>query len=132
MMAADSQETRDTGLIVGRGVRKLRRIKDSLVACQGSDQDIALFEHWYSGPRSQSDKPDLDEDFGALVLCDGRIYKYHDKCVPIEVFEEYAAMGSGDEIAMGAMAAGADPERAVEIACELNIYTGPPVVVERL
>lgn len=30
------------------------------------------------------------------------------------------------------MAAGASPERAVEIACELNIYTGLPVLVERL
>ncbi len=134
-MAADSQATRDSGLIVSYSDRKVRRIGGDIVACQGAEDQIAVFEEWYEDGRDPKQAPaeDLQENFAALVLtAGGRLFKWFRLCVPVEVHEPFIAIGAGDEIAMGAMAAGATPERAVEIACRLNMYTGPPVVVERL
>lgn len=37
------------------------------------------------------------------------------------------AWGAGAEIAIGAMDAGASPERALEIACRRSVHTGGPV-----
>lgn len=39
------------------------------------------------------------------------------------------ASGSGTAFAMGAMLAGASARRAVEIACQLDLYCGPPITV---
>ncbi len=44
-----------------------------------------------------------------------------------EVQMPFIAVGSGREVAMGAMAAGADAKRAAEIACELVTSCRPPV-----
>lgn len=38
--------------------------------------------------------------------------------------DERASWGTGKELALGAMAAGADAKKAVEIACEYNLYCG--------
>lgn len=39
------------------------------------------------------------------------------------------ALGSGSDVALGALAAGASPRRAVEIACRFDLHCGPPVRV---
>jgi hypothetical protein len=41
-------------------------------------------------------------------------------------------MGSGGTIAMGAFLAGADPKRAVEIACMVDNLSGGKVYVHKL
>lgn len=51
-------------------------------------------------------------------------------CAGIEA--EFHADGSGREFALGAMAAGADPVRACQIACELDLTCRGPVDVMRL
>jgi len=48
---------------------------------------------------------------------------------PVEA--EYVAIGSGNQYALGAMAMGAGPERAVEIASELDVWSGGGVTVLR-
>jgi hypothetical protein len=44
----------------------------------------------------------------------------------------YGAVGSGRWVALGAMDAGASARRAVEVACERDVYCGLPVCVVRL
>jgi ATP-dependent protease HslVU (ClpYQ) peptidase subunit len=133
MMAADSLVAREEGLIVDTAT-KVKRINGDLVACQGWDDDCVEFERWYEAGCDPESVPELErEEFGALVLTsEGRIFKYFSKCIPSEVNAPYIAMGMGDELAIGAMAAGASPELAVQIACKHNAFTGPPVVVEKL
>ncbi len=132
-MAADSQGTRESGLIVSRNDRKVRRLAGDIVSCAGNEDQCLEFEAWYEAGRDMAGKPDLEKDFGALVLtADGKLFKFYERGTPVEVFDDFIALGSGDEIAMGAMAVGATPEEAVEAACRLNMYTGSPVVVERL
>ena len=45
---------------------------------------------------------------------------------------DYHIEGCGEEIAAGALEAGATAEEAVGIACRLHAYCGGPVQVERL
>lgn len=42
------------------------------------------------------------------------------------------AIGSGREMALAAMAAGADPQKAVEIAIDLDVYSGGSIDVLRI
>lgn len=43
--------------------------------------------------------------------------------------DERTSWGSGKELALGAMAAGADAKKAAEIACEYDLYCGGGVDV---
>lgn len=48
------------------------------------------------------------------------------------VNQEFAAIGTGGPIAIGALARGATAEQAVRIACKWNVYCRPPVHTLRL
>lgn len=65
-----------------------------------------------------------DKDLGGLVLRPGgRIEVYY--CpIPDVVFDEYAAMGSGEVPCLAALHAGASLRRAVEIACQVATGCG--------
>lgn len=126
-MAADS-------LITGSGVvfsavRKIERVGEAIVACAGAQEDDALFLEWFV---REDSKPELAEGFEAFVLNSDGLYLYEPKLAPWKVEAPFACIGSGWQIATGAMAAGATPKEAVEIACQYHTETGPPVVVEEL
>ncbi len=130
-MAGDSQST--VGSTKSHTPRpKVQRINGDLVAAVGSTDIIPRFFEWYKKGRPKDDKPDLGDTFEAVVLTPQRLFQYYNRLEPIRIIEDFYAIGQGSEIALEAMAAGASPERAVEIACELNIYTGLPVLVEHL
>ena len=130
-MAADSQST--ASATKSRTPRsKVQRINGHLVAAVGRTDEIPAFLEWYEKGCPEDDEPEVGESFEALALTPEGLFQYYNRLDPVEVVEDFWAIGQGSDIALGAMAAGASPERAVEIACELNIYTGPPVVVERL
>lgn len=62
------------------------------------------------------DKPELDDDFEALILQpDGKVYWIGKRLEPLEYFAPMT-IGSGSGLALGAMLAGKSPEEAVEIA----------------
>lgn len=46
-----------------------------------------------------------------------------------QIKQKFAAIGSGAELARGAMAFGANAEQAIWVACEYDIYCRPPVHV---
>lgn len=115
-------------------VRKVLRFGQpvQIVAHAGSRADQRPFLNWLIAGEPEDDKPELSEGFGALVLRKSGIFAYNAFLESMPVDSDCAAMGSGYEIALGAMHAGATPREAVKIACDLNVYTGPPVVVESL
>lgn len=61
-----------------------------------------------------------------------RFIEFHsEKMIPVDFVAEFYAEGSGQSLAMGAMAAGASAARAVEIAAQYDLATrGPFVLVE--
>jgi ATP-dependent protease HslVU (ClpYQ) peptidase subunit len=50
----------------------------------------------------------------------------------LEIVEPFCAVGSGGELALAAMAAGASAGDAVRIACKYDAYSGEPVHEHRL
>lgn len=65
---------------------------------------------------------------GMVVLQDGRCYILEDRLVPME--QEYpAALGSGTDYAMAAMALGKTAIEAVKVACDLDVYSGGELMV---
>lgn len=137
MVAADSQGTREDGLIVSMREQKVKVLGPDrdIVACQGREDEITEFEEWWDQGRPVDETPDLgsDDGFAAIVLTrEGKLFKVYERCTPVEVPDDFIALGSGDAVAMGAMAAGKTPEEAIEIACRLNMYTGGPISVETL
>jgi hypothetical protein len=61
-------------------------------------------------------------DGGLFLADDGLYFSGPIKC-------EVYAIGSGAEYAMGAMAMGASPAQAIEVASRLDQHTGGPVII---
>lgn len=102
---------------------KIVRINADIIGCAGTCKDIEKFYQWY-GNRSRP-KPHLSS-MDALVVVKGQCYYYDEDLERISVCAPYA-IGSGKEAALGAMKAGASSQKAVEIAREIDLYTGGPV-----
>jgi ATP-dependent HslUV protease subunit HslV len=121
----------DTGFVHGYisfgGARnKLYRVGGSLFGGAGNSSDCTAFRRW---KEDGADKPSkFDDDVSILEIPqDGRVFIWDKALVPYEIRAPFFAVGSGAEIALGAMAAGASAERAVEIACEFASGSLGPV-----
>lgn len=127
-MAADSLVT-SGGERVGFTV-KVQKTRDGTVfgSC-GPSVDCSLFADWMHG---DIEKPELSDDFSALVLePDGQLRYFCKKLHPVE-FVVPQAIGSGADFAIGAMLAGMTPEEAVAIAMERDTCSGGMVHSEHL
>jgi ATP-dependent protease HslVU (ClpYQ) peptidase subunit len=109
---------------------KIVRVRNELIGMTGLREGSILFVEWYKGDRKQ--RPEFKIDFSVLILNEKGIFLYHEHFVCIKVKHVFYALGTGAEVALGAMHAGASPKEAVEIACKVNIKTGPPVQVYNL
>lgn len=125
-MAADSLSTSDGAK--SKAIKIFRVGKEIIGIAGDLDAGIA-FVDWY---RNQSaPKPDID-NFSALVLSKDGITQYENRLVPIPIFEQFAAIGSGQDAALAAMHAGKSPREAVAIACKVRSDCGTPVKVMKL
>lgn len=134
-MAADSRTANEDGLIISDETQKIVRIGGDIIGCEGDDDYITEFLTWYDGDFSPQGRPEGIEhnQFAAVVLtAGGQLIKYFARCYPLVHSGPWLTLGSGQDIATGALAMGATPKQAVEIACRYNVWTGGPVVVERL
>ena len=108
---------------------KIRRIGDALVGFAGNTiltnamfSWIEIGENPDKFPEAQRDKDNFTA--GMKITLDGQIYLYENAPIPWLNERKIWAIGSGAEIAIGAMAAGASAEDAVKIACEWCYLTG--------
>lgn len=115
-MAADKQTS--GGYIEG-GVTKVRKINGSVYAATGVMEDMQEFFAWIE---NGGDKPKLG-DFEALEAKGRNCWWYGEKLVRCKTTLP-AAAGSGARFAMGAMMAGADAKKAVDISAKLDPHTG--------
>jgi len=125
-LAADRQCTR--GNLIGN-VTKIERVGASIVANAGDFVYGNMLMHWFRQGAVFDDwpKPMDDETHGALLaVTPGGILHYCGVPVPavFRDLSQHFADGSGRDIAHGAMAAGADARRAVQIACDLDAFCG--------
>jgi ATP-dependent protease HslVU (ClpYQ) peptidase subunit len=83
---------------------------------------------WFTNGAKEDDFPEIqkDEDNGMLMVVTpaGKIQFYEKSYLPVEYENDFAAMGSGRDWALGAMACGKSAIEAVDIACQFDIYSG--------
>ncbi len=127
VMAADSKAC---GNFVTATV-KLYKVGKQLVGFAGTLEQALVFIDWLSDPKQR--KPDLasEQDWCALVLSDRGLEEWGASLRPMQVYDNFYAIGSGAALAMGAMEAGASAKKAVEIACKRDPYCGLPVLWKR-
>lgn len=129
VMASDSlivHGTRYTGT-----VKKVTKTKDGwLAGGAGQVSDVNQFLEW--AETRDPETPPLEALNALLVSPKGVVYCVENDLAPYEVKAEFFSEGSGDQIAMGAMAMGASAEEAVKIAIKYNIGCGGKIQVVKL
>ena len=101
------------------------------IGCAGSAGYFQPFVDWVRG-KGEKPAPDKDDGFDALVVRpDGSVEAYDRLMVALPIEAPFHAIGSGKELARGAMAAGATAEEAVKIACLFDTGSCEPVTVVR-
>lgn len=130
VMAADS---RVSGGGIHRGVvDKIIVLDDgSLLGCcgpAGVDVMVAMWLEQGAPPSNMPRVPDGTDFHAILVRPSGDVKVISPSLIIQRLVAQFVATGSGNEIALGAMAMGASAIRAVEIACELDVHSGPPVI----
>lgn len=122
-MAADK---RISGAAIFKS-QKIFRVNGSLIGFAGNVEQALRFIEWRRSPEQRpqfSDGP----SFEALELTpDGALIWWGAEMVGVEVQDEYYAIGSGAQIALGAMAMGATLKEAIQIAARWDTATGKEV-----
>lgn len=127
-MSGDGLSRDRGGLVCSFSVRKVRRLPDGrIMGVAGNPFDINNLEKWLTEGGEFPELQDTDS-FDLLVLePNGDVYCYakhgrrSKELLPI-------AIGSGTDLAVGAMEAGASPEQAVRIACARHTECGGEIV----
>ena len=107
--------------------------KGHVLATAGHDTAGMSFVEWYTDPKLEKPKIQFEDEFFLIAIFtpDGAFYA-DDHCVLIPFQKGPYAIGSGGDIALGAMSMGASPAKAVRIACRYNAFCGLPIQTMKL
>lgn len=135
VMAADTRAYSATRFPVGQKV-KIKRLDDgTLIGCSSvvPGQGEAVI-NWYAAGADPTAPPIVESKTSLLAIKpNGEVFFANDSWfISGPLTGEFFAIGSGNEYALGAMAMGASAERAIEIACDLDVWSAKPVMVLRL
>lgn len=118
---------------------KIFRLADgSVCAATGAHAAATIMRQWYEDGADLSKYPECQkttDDWARLVVArpDGAVWWYEGLPAALRCESVPAAFGSGRDFAMGAMLAGADARRAVEITnlvsvdCGLGVDSAEPI-----
>ena len=133
IIAADKQASRN-GLV--RSTTKLTKTIfekphgrgeiEYIAGFSGTEQTGLIMLSWFENGARKEDFPETQRDkntegnyWSEFIAVNKDGLKYYTLWhVPLHISEKLFAIGTGDELALGAMAAGASAIKAVEIACE--------------
>jgi ATP-dependent protease HslVU (ClpYQ) peptidase subunit len=133
IIASDSQATQ--GIVKSR-IRKMWKLSKGILAVAGDyNQGMSLLT-WMVASLASPDgeepgPPDLSET-GAFFLTKKGLYMYDQSPMPILIEEPFYAIGSGQELALGAMTMGASAKEAVKVASKWDVNTGGRIVTMSL
>lgn len=130
-LAADSQCT--TGGLKCRAVKIVKSPSGFLAAGTGDLNSILPWLRWVRRGLRPEEQPESLNSKSTIVIVDprGRAHTFEGAAVRTPLLEKFWAFGSGAELALGAMAMGADARTAVKVACKFDVYTSGRVVVLR-
>lgn len=134
VLAVDRQSTCSELRAITSKSRRLRT--GEVLAWIGDAEQGLVLAAWYEKGANPALWPEFQKDeknWTRLVVASAQGLKFYER-LPVAQSDEnrYQAFGSGRDFALGAMAMGADPATAVEIACRFNIYCGGGVEIYQL
>jgi ATP-dependent protease HslVU (ClpYQ) peptidase subunit len=129
-MAGDGARFRnDTA--VAFNAAKVTRLRDgSILGCSGATVDCEALRAWLD-EGGEGDRPKAESLTALWLRTPADVRHFSERGPHIEV-ELPAAVGTGSDLALGAMLAGVSPHQAVEIAKSRDVYTGGKITVEHL
>lgn len=128
IVAADTLAERHEWLVPGR-VTKIQLIGEVVFAGVG-DHSLCEGARRHFEEHRDLNGFDLEEHARVILICKGHLPVIRERKYSFsEAAASYYAWGSGSVVAMGAMLAGADAKQAVEIAMQLDPWTGGEVDV---
>ncbi len=135
MMVTDSRVTIGSGIFYP--TKKAIKTHGMIIGACGHAGDCARLIEWAQDGFKPKNKPKFeatgDDVIDALVVKSDGIYYYSPSFPsPEKIESEFFAVGSGGKAARVAMLMGADPVRAVELACEVDNDSGAPIQVYKL
>lgn len=110
-------------------VTKIARIGDSIFAGAGDLDDLQRFFSWR---REGGEAPVFEDGIDILEVCTEGIFLWGKKFVRLHVKEDVYSVGSGSPYAMGALAMGATPKEAIQVAARFDSGTGNKTEVVKL
>lgn len=110
---------------------KVYRVGDALIGGAGEVAAIRSFVQWYADGQ-RTPKPKIADTFCALELSKDGVFYWAANLQPSLIERGFHAIGSGGNAALGAMLAGANVKRAVEIATQVDTGSGGEVVLHKL
>lgn len=121
------------GIYVGKVSKIITNDYGQMGSLAGRMSDLGIFERWMKAGADKDELPQFTSEKAEafLVNKDGST-EYITSLGFFTIDSPYHAEGSGFELAMGAMEAGATAIQAVEIAIKLDIGSHGPVTQARL
>jgi hypothetical protein len=110
---------------------KMRRIGDSLYGGAGDLSQILKMFLWFENP-DQAPVWKAPPEFTILQVSPRGIFVWESEMIAIPIDTPFYAIGSGSEYAMGALAYGANLDKAIEIASMFDPGTSGSVHYEPL
>lgn len=123
-MAGDSLTTA-SGQIVAYRAKVVQFADGRIAGACGDTTECRKLMRWLE---HGGDKPTVGDAYAIVLNTDGSV-EYWDKEFEPLPYVIPMAIGSGGDLAIGAMLAGADPERAVKLAMERDRHCGGEVTV---
>lgn len=129
--AADTQCTNGDGSMLR--VRKLTRLEDGSVFAGAGDYFAVLALKEWAATGFEGKRPTKTAEAECLLLkADRTLWVLGSGGKPFEIVDEFTAIGSGSNYAIGAMAFGATALQAVKIAAKHCVATSGPFDVMRV
>jgi ATP-dependent protease HslVU (ClpYQ) peptidase subunit len=131
-IATDGRTIAADGLVtagierIDTSARKIVRVDGLIYALCGRTSALRPLVRWHQDGADPDTVPKVGGEWGLVVIDPNQphAHYYHNDALFPSFVPYPCAFGTGEQFARGAMLAGADPRRAVEIAAECDVNTG--------
>lgn len=110
---------------------KVFKHKGAVVGIAGTYACCMDFVRWWKAGGNPESIPDMEEVDAVVLTVDGKILCFNHHNTFFEINDAFTALGSGAAAALGALHAGASPQKAIKIASRIDPATGSTITIRR-
>lgn len=123
-LAGDTQGVIN-GYTLARTQKIFRLANGALFGGSGRYEDILEARDWLDHPEGPKPAIAADDGFSCLLVTpEGGVFRLESRLMCSPIYEPYAAVGSGRDFALAAMALGRTAAQAVVLAMQFDVCTG--------